>query len=59
MTELFGGLDMGSEGKRVVEDVCQVLASQDVIMRVGRKTMGRWQTKEEAPAKFRREMLKE
>lgn len=50
---------MGSEGKRVVEDVCQVLASQDVIMRVGRKTMGRWQTKEEAPAKFRREMLKE
>lgn len=33
---------MGSEGKRVVKDVCQVLASQDVVMRIERKMMGRW-----------------
>lgn len=49
---------MGSEGRRVVKDVCQVLTSQDVVLRIRRKTMGRWQINEQAPAKSRHEMMK-
>lgn len=49
---------MGSEGRRVVKDVCLVLTSQDVVLRIRRKTMGRWQINEQAPAKSRHEMMK-